>query len=288
MKTYLECVPCFVRQALDTARRLSCDDSVAERILRRVLMTVAEMRMDRQPPYTACEIHRIIREETGLADPYADLKEESTETALRLLDGMQRLVQESPDPFEAAVRFSIAGNAIDFGIVTSMDDIRIEENFTIALEKQLARSDLPQLKETAERAESVLIVGDNAGETVFDIPLLEVFSGKNRMYAVRGNPVINDATRSDAVAAGIDRHARIIENGSDAPGTLLEFCSDEFLEAYNHADLVIAKGQGNFETLYGEPREIYFLTQVKCPVIGRDIDADVGDWIVFYQHGRPV
>lgn len=243
--------------------------------------------MDRPPPYMACEIHRIIREETGLADPYADLKEESTETALRLLDEMRRRVRHSPDSFEAAVRFSIAGNAIDFGIVSRMDDIRIEENFTIALEKRLARSDLSDLKEAAERAESVLILGDNAGETVFDTPLLETLSGKDLMYAVRGSPVINDATRSDAEAAGIDRHARIIESGSDAPGTVLELCSAEFREEYSRADLIISKGQGNFETLYGGPRDIYFLTQVKCPVIGRDIGADVGDWIILHQHGRP-
>ena len=138
-----------------------------------------------------------------------------------------------------------------------------------------------QLKQDLDNAKNVLILADNAGETVFDSLLIEQLPEHLEVtYAVKGSPVINDAVEADAIDAGIDELAEVIDNGTDAPGTLLHQCSSSFIEYFNSADVVIAKGQANFETLNTANREIYFLTQIKCPVIAKAYDYQVGDWIV--------
>jgi hypothetical protein len=130
-------------------------------------------------------------------------------------------------------------------------------------------------------AESILLLGDNAGETVFDKILIEQFGGSAKVvYAAKGGAVINDATLDDAVDAGLQSIASLIDNGTDAPGTVLSQVSPEFRRHYDQADVVIAKGQANFETLNPADREIFFLTQIKCPVIAGRYGYNVGDWVV--------
>ena len=277
--TFVDCVPCFVKQALDAARLVSSDESVHERVLRRVLDATARIEFDRSPPHMARDIHRIIREETGSADPYAEIKRRSTEIALSHLPAARERVGAAPDPFEAAVRFAIAGNVMDFALAAGWDGGRIETALGEALTKPLARSDIEELRRAAGTAAVILYVGDNAGEVVFDGLLLERLPHGRVRFVVKGSPVINDATREDAEAAGLGPLARIVDTGTDSPGTILEDCSREFRDLFSLADVVIAKGQANYETLCDCGREVFFLTQVKCPVIARDTGAEVGDWI---------
>jgi uncharacterized protein with ATP-grasp and redox domains len=279
MRTFLDCVPCFVNQALDAARLVSSDESVHERVLRGVLKAAGQLPFDRSPPHMAREIHRIIREETGSADPYADIKRNSTEIALAHLDAARERALAAPDPFEAAVRFAIAGNVMDFALASTWDGNRIEASLDEALEKTLARSDIEELRQIVETAAIILYIGDNAGEVVFDRLLLERLPAGRVKLAVKGGPVINDATREDADAAGIGELARIVDTGTDSPGVILEDCSQQFRDLFSLADAVIAKGQANYETLCDCGREVFLLTQVKCPVIARDASAEVGDWV---------
>ena len=243
------------------------------------------MRMDLPPPFMGREIHRIIREETGSADPYASLKQKSTLTALNLSGRVEQRIEDAPDPFEAAVRFAIAGNVMDYALATSWDAEKIDTCIAEALSKPLDEDALRILEESAMRARNLLYVGDNAGETVFDRILIQHLPENVVTYAVKGSPVINDATREDAEQAGIGRVARIVDNGFDAPGTILDLCSPEFHDLFDAADVVIAKGQGNLESLSQCDRDVFFLAQVKCPVIARDLNAQVGDWVV--KHHQP-
>jgi uncharacterized protein with ATP-grasp and redox domains len=130
---------------------------------------------------------------------------------------------------------------------------------------------------------AILYLADNAGETVFDRVLIEHLD-RPVTYVVKAAPIINDATFEDAVAAGIDRIAEIIDNGSNAPGTLLDQCSEAFLESFHQAELIIAKGQANYESLSREPAPIFFLLQAKCRVIARDLGVATGD-IILRQPG---
>jgi len=287
MQTYLECIPCFVRQAHDALRQVTTDEELMHRALRRVLVEAAGFKMDLSPPEMAQTIHRIIREESGDPDPYAEIKARSNAAALRLLEEARPLVEGAIDPFEMAVRFSIAGNIMDFALTSKMDDLDLASIVKKTLHKTLDDAAVEALRQAVQEAKTILVLGDNAGEIVFDQLLVGQMGNAKVAYAVKGSPVINDAVREDARISGMDRLAEIVDTGNDAPGTLLGHCSAPFMEWFNSADLVIAKGQANYETLSSAPRPLFFLTQVKCPVIGRDLDKPVGSWVVQYHPGEP-
>jgi uncharacterized protein with ATP-grasp and redox domains len=284
MQSYTECIPCFVRQAHDELQVQGSNDRQTLRVLRRVMKEAGHFALDHTPPVMAQIIHRIIREETGNADPYAQIKADSTRIALKLAEEAEVVILASVDPFRMAVRFSIAGNIMDFALAANWKGLDLTYFVERTRLKGIDDAMVDRLRLAAERAETILVLGDNCGETVFDRLLIEQFPPAQIFYAVKGSPVINDVTLSDACEAGLDRVAELVENGSDAPGTILEDCSESFCELFERMDLVIAKGQANYETLSGVDRHIFFLTQVKCPVIGRDLGEPVGAWVV-REHG---
>lgn len=285
MRTYLDCIPCFTRQALDALRQVTDDEELMHRALRRVLEASSEFEMDLSPPEMARTIHRIIREETGVADPYAEIKAESTAVALRLAESARPIINGAINPFKMALRFSIAGNIMDFALTAKWDQMNLSTFLDDTRLHILDDDAVEQLRNAVEKAQSILFLGDNAGETVFDRLLIEQMPNAAVTYAVKGAPIINDATMADAVAAGLDEVAELIDNGSDAPGTILSLCSPAFQKRFFEAELIIAKGQANYETLSKSDRPLFFLTQVKCPVIGRDIGKPVGSWVVQYHAG---
>ncbi|MDF7806974.1 ARMT1-like domain-containing protein [Pontiellaceae bacterium B12219] len=281
MQSYTDCIPCFVQQAHDALRQVTTEDEeLVRRTLQRVMRAAAEFPLSQTPPAMAQLTHRIIREETGNPDPYAKIKAKSNRLALNLAEEVRRIINASVDPFLMALRFSIAGNIMDFALTSKWNlfelDAFIEDTRFRALEKE----PVERLRTAVKSARSILMLGDNAGETVFDKLLIEQLGGAEVFYAVKGAPIINDATRADALVAGLDAVAKIVENGSDAPGTMLEDCSASFRGLFSEAGLVIAKGQANYETLSNCSRPIFFLTRVKCPVIGRDLGEPLGSWVV--------
>lgn len=285
MHTYLECIPCFVRQAYDALQQVANDDALAHRALRRVLAASAEFKMDLSPPEMAQTIHRIIREETGNPDPYAEIKARSSTVALRLAEEARPLINGSIDPFKMALRFSIAGNIMDFALTSKWDEINLASFVEETRLKELDEAEVETLHSAVNAAQTILFLGDNAGEAVFDRLLIEQMPNAKVTYAVKGAPIINDVTLKDALDSGLDQVAELMDNGNDAPGTILSLCPPAFQKRFAEADLVIAKGQANYETLSTADRDLFFLTQVKCPVIGRDIGKPVGSWIVQHHHG---
>jgi hypothetical protein len=191
------------------------------------------------------------------------------------------LIAEANDPLDAAVRLSIAGNIIDLGPNLKYDLWDVVERTLI---QAFAVDDRAAFREALARAKRVLYLADNAGETVFDRVLIETLHVPVS-YAVKGGPILNDATLEDALAAGVDSAARIVSTGSDAPGTVLRRCSQEFQQLYHEADLVIAKGQANYETLSADGARTFFLLQAKCSVLARDADVPVGSIILKQGQG---
>ena len=281
MRSNLDCIPCFMRQALEAGRQITQDEELLSRALRRISHSISEFDLSLSPPEMGQRIHRILRQEVGCDDPYLQIKKDSNQIALSLVPHVREQLDAAEDPFEVAVRFAIAGNILDFALASVWNDDNIKASFDKALRHPLDLAMLGQLKQNLNQAKTVLILGDNAGETVFDKLLIEQLPKHlDVTYAVKGSPVINDAVEADALEAGIDALATIIDNGTDAPGTVLGKCSESFIKSYNSADIVIAKGQANFETLNTADREVYFLTQIKCAVIARYYGYQVGDWIV--------
>jgi uncharacterized protein with ATP-grasp and redox domains len=284
VKTYLDCFPCMLRQALEAARMAEADAGQQRAVLNRVMELLAVVPVNNTPAETGYHVHRIVREMTGVRDPYKLVKEEATRNALPLVPHLREIVAQADDPLERAVRIAIAGNIIDFAPGTVMNPSKdmqftLEATLERVLHQPFAINDLEALRRALSKAQRVLYLADNAGETVFDRVLIEILE-QPVVYAVKGGPTLNDATQEDAVAAGLEEVAEIVSTGSDAPGTVLESCSPAFRQLYDQAELIIAKGQANHEALDEGDRRLFFLLQVKCPVLGREVGAEVGSIIL--------
>ncbi len=283
MYLYLDCVPCLLRQTLAAVRMAGGDRSVQHQVVRQVLHVLAETDFaGRTPPDMAQWTHRLIRELTGQGDPYRHIKQCSNEVALSMLPALERRIGQSGDPFAAAVRVALAGNIIDFGANHETDvslkgiETVVEQAFAAPL-NSLA---LESLRAAASSAQSILYICDNAGEIAFDRLLIEQLGPHKVTAAVRGGPIINDATMEDAVAAGLTGLTTVISTGDDLPGVIVQHCSEPFQNIFQGADLVIAKGQGNFETLSDVNRNVFFLLKAKCTVAADRIGCRQGDYII--------
>lgn len=279
MKIFFDCIPCFVRQALDSVRLVTDDEAVHERLLREVLQVASRMDLRESPPAMGQRIHRLIRKLTGESDPYRKTKDRFNRLALEIYPKLKARVQCSANPMQMAVRLATAGNVIDMAVNSNLDESHVHEAIEHALTSPF-EGDVEEFSDAVSGAENILYLADNAGEIVFDRLLIEQMPMEKVTVAVRGSPVINDATMVDARAAGITERVDVIDNGSDAPGTILHQCSEAFMKRFNKADLIIAKGQGNYETLSEVERDIFFVLKAKCPVIARDLGCQIDSLVL--------
>ena len=277
MKTYFECFPCYVQQALRATRLFTDDPKVIKSIIDEVGTLFPEISLDKTSAEIGEFIYGKIREVTGIEDPYKQMKNQNTDDALLLVPFCRELIAQSNDPLFTAIKLAIAGNVIDFAIHHTVD---IPAEIDAIIHKQLTISDYDLFKKRLKKSQTILYIGDNAGESVFDRLLIEQLADKKVFFGVRGTPVINDVVEKDAIRAGIDKVAEIVSSGSAVPGTILSKCSDEFIELFKKADMVISKGQGNYEGLSDEKREIFFLLRVKCEVIAGHIGIPVGSLVL--------
>lgn len=215
---------------------------------------------------------------SSIADTYEKEKQDANDEMLARYDEFKAKVNNSVDPFDTALRLAIAGNIIDFGPDHTFD---VSETIERVFTSDLAIDDSADLKAAIEKAKTILYLGDNCGEIVLDKLFLETINHPNVVFAVREKPILNDATEKEAKEVGIPKVARLISNGDDAPSTLLDRVSQDFLEVYNTADLIISKGMGNYEGLMNEtdPR-LFFVLMIKCPVIGEKVGAQNGAFVV--------
>jgi len=279
MRVYLDCVPCFLRQALEAVRLASQDLSIQEKAIRVILQKLSKISWNTSPPHIGREIHTLIKEVTGNPDPYLPLKKRFNQLAINLYPMLEKKVKTANDPFTTAVRLSLAGNMIDFGARPG-EKIDIEKEIDGALKAPLDKQALEKFKKAVTQAQNILFLGDNAGEVVFDKLLVQEIGPQKITYVVKKKPIINDATLEDAEIVNLTDIVKVIDNGTDFPGTVLSVCSKTFINIYEKADLVIAKGQGNYETLNDVKKPIVFLLKIKCPVIAKDIKRNVGDLVI--------
>jgi len=284
MKTYLECIPCFFKQALESAKICGAEVNVQKKILNDVAKAIPTFSLNSSPPEMARIIHAIVKQYTGKEDPYLEIKEKSNSLALGVYDKLKDKVKNSNDRLLTAVELAIAGNIIDYGVKNTLnvdaeiDKILKDEHKTIQYEKDTFFQ-YDAFCTTLNKANNILYLADNAGETVFDRVLLEEIQSKDRkiIYVIKEKPIINDALFEDATMCGIDYIAEVISSGSDAPGTVLSLCSKDFMETFKAADMVISKGQGNFEALSSPGRDVFFLFMAKCPIVAKHVGCDVGN-----------
>ena len=283
MKSQVECLPCFIRQAYDAVRLATPDVNVHEHVLRQVMHWVSTVPLNQTPCVLGWRTHRLIREVTG-GDPYRKVRTRCNQFALGLLPVLETWVQKASDPLDAAIRLAVAANEVDFGIHGYVDDNQVLAAIDHAIDWRIGNDHLLEFREAVDHARAILYLADNAGELVVDQLLLKQLSAEKVTVVVKGSPVMTEATMEDARMIGMPEWIEVIDNGSDAPGTILDSCSRSFLRRYHSADLIIAKGHAQFETLSGVDGNIYFLLKVKCPVIGREIGHKIDSHV--FLHGR--
>jgi len=285
MKVNLDCIPCFQRQALQAVRFISDDETLQERVLREVTKKLLESNWDSTPPELAHQVHSIVKRITNENDPYKEVKKESNDLVLKIYPELKEKVKKSRDPLRTAVRLAIAGNIIDFGVV---QEFNLEKTIRGVLKKKFAIDDYEKLKEKLEDAETLLFFVDNAGEIGLDKLLVETFLETKKLekisFVVKGGPIINDATLEDAVYMGLDGlpNSEFLTISNGAVGTGPARSSQTVKRWIKDHDLVISKGQGNYEGL-SEHNGLFFMLMVKCPIIASDLGVEVGDIILEYK-----
>ena len=279
MKAYPGCYSCLIDQTRKTIGLTGQGSRMAQKIEQDVRSFLDNNPFEDAPAELGRDVYKIIAGYTGIEDPFKSIKREYTDKALSLYPKMKKWVRESDNPLLSAARLSIAGNVIDFGLV---HQIRLEEEIRKVMTEDPAIDHFSEFQELVGRAEYILMLGDNAGETVFDRLLIEEIEPPVK-YAVRGGPIINDAVYEDAVAAGLDQVAEVFSSGSDAAGTSLPLVTGEFRKVFEAAPLIISKGQGNFECLSGVERPIYYLLKAKCQVIADHLGVPRGSLLLFHE-----
>ncbi len=274
MRLHPECIPCFLSASLRAARILGLPDGARWEVVERVAPLALSLPREWPPLLVGGRVQRAVEEIAGQADPFAEVKRIANARAMARLDGLRDRVRGARDPLEEALRVAVAGNLIDFGVSDSFD---LEEALARA-EGAAAHFDYEGFARALSGARRILYIGDNAGEIAWDRLAVEELlgMGKEVTFAVRSGPALNDATLEDARYVGLDRLCRVIGTGAALPGITLEEASDEFRREFRNADLVLAKGMGNFEGLVGVSDKVFFLLVAKCLPVARELGVPVG------------
>ncbi|OGC05491.1 hypothetical protein A3H38_05875 [candidate division WOR-1 bacterium RIFCSPLOWO2_02_FULL_46_20] len=279
MKAFLECVSCIIRQTIEILQRVERSEKRRQDILSAVIKKLAKVDIHQMTPPEATKFaHDVIQKMTGIKDLYKKPKLQNNREALALYPYLKSLVAKAADPLLMAIRLAIAGNIIDLGALAEFD---VKQTVKDVIKQKFAVSDYQRFKRELKRAKLLLYIGDNVGEIVFDKVLIEeLIKQVGVVFAVKSEPVLNDVLMADARMVGLDKVVKVIKSGSDHAGTTMARGTKEFKRLFKKADMVIAKGQGNYETLDTEKKNIYFLLKVKCPCLAQANGFSQGDIIL--------
>jgi len=278
MRTTLDCLPCFLKQTIHTAQLCTASSALQQEIMAEVMKKfLPSIDFTISPPENAVHLYELIAEVSDCPDPFAAVKRESNLFATSIAPLIRQKVNEADNPLLAALTFSIAGNIIDYGSLHQFDMERIIHQ---ALSHHMPINDFAELENDLRQTRTILYLGDNSGELIFDGIAIEKLN-REVTLAVKEKAIINDALLADARECGLENICRVTTNGTGCPGTPMPHCSAEFQQLFHDADLIISKGQGNLETLSEVKAPIYFLLTVKCPVVNDHLFQLTGspsDW----------
>lgn len=273
-----DCYFCHLKTVEKLLEKFKTDTAKAEEFSQQVNVFM-QQNWRLSNPLLATQIQRIAKQHLEINDLYRKEKKQANQLLLSTFDHWEKLINESKDSFHTAAKLAVIGNILDYGAHSV--PLKIEQFIHAKLNEALAIDQTEDLRKAIKKASSILYLGDNAGEIVFDKLFIRTFKHPNVTFAVKGQPVLNDATMEDAKMVGIDSYCHVIDNGSDAPSTLLELCSDEFKQVFDSAELIISKGQGNFEGLMEHPKkQLYFLLMAKCNPIANLLHVKKGSMII--------
>jgi uncharacterized protein with ATP-grasp and redox domains len=274
MKIQENCLPCIVNQAIKVATMVGLEDK--EQLLRKTFTYLSQVDFKTSStPEVIGEIFVLLKKEIGNEDPYKETRVQYNKMFLEQIPDLEREINGVENPFIEAIKYAIIGNMIDFNPIHNLLLSDIETSFTRLKEEQLEINHSNLLIQEIGNAATILYLGDNCGEICLDKILIKKIKELNPscqvFFGTRGEAVVNDSVEEDAYFVGIDDHATIISNGDSSMGTVLYRTSKRFQEIYKNADIVIAKGQANYECLSNENKNIYFLLMTKCSMIAMNI-----------------
>jgi hypothetical protein len=279
-----ECIPCIVNQAYNTSKiAAKANKYLHIKILKAIFSEIQTINHNSSAPYLASAIQSKIKKITGNNNHFAEIKLNNYNKVKQFRPFIEKIIDGSRDRLETAIRIAIIGNIID---LAANPDFDIEYEMNRIASSDFHLSDLEKLKNDLEKAKLILYIGDNFEEAFFDKFLIKELNSFNIVFAVRSTPILNDITLEDAKKLKLNKICKVIESGSKIAGTDVNKCSREFKEYFQKADIVIAKGQGNYETLINEKRSIYFLFKVKCKVIEEKTGYLKGKGILLYSKSK--
>lgn len=282
MRTKVECFPCFLNQVISAARRVSDEEGKKIFAVKEAAKILPNLSIEDSPAYNTYLVLKKAYEVLENPDPYYEEKRKYNKIALNLYPILKELVKNSKDPLYSAVKIAISGNIIDLGIL-DISKINFKEYIKEVLETPLALDHYEYFKRELEKAKNIVYILDNAGEIVFDKVLIEELKDKNVISVVNEGPIINDALMEDAKEIGLDKVCKVITSGTDIVGKIPEKGSEEFKKAFYNADLIIAKGQGNYENLNEKNLNIFFLLKAKCEIIAKSLGINFGGLALAYN-----
>lgn len=283
MKARVDCLPCILKQILATVRRVSADGWFQARAVAMMMKKIAEFDPELSPAELTHDALRQLRSIIGTSDPFAEDKRSYNSMMLAVLPRLRRMVKSSDRALRLAARLAVAGNVIDLGILSEFD---VQAELRAACEGPLAVDHTAELETALKSASTVMYILDNAGEAAIDRLFIEQMQGLDVTCVVRRAPVLNDATRADAEQVGLGKLATIIDPGAEMLGVVPALSSPEFRKLFRRADVVIAKGQANYETLDECGRGIFFLLKAKCPVVAGSLGIREGQAAVLFKSGH--
>jgi len=281
MKTYLECIPCFLNQALRAMDLTKQNPKIKREVITKIMRILSKSKLDKNPPEYAKIVYNLIEKETGNFDSYKTIKKRDNQNALKLLPNLRKIIKNSREPLLIAMKIAIAGNIMDFAAHPNYD---VKETIKKVIKQNFAIDNYNTFKKDIQKSKSIVYIGDNAGEIILDRLLIEQIReiNKNKIYFfVKGKPILNDATIEDAKKAGIDKisNIEIKKISTGFPNVGIERGSKEFISFLKNQDITISKGQGNYESLSEIKANIYFLLIAKCSVIAKDLRIKTGQII---------
>jgi len=288
MKVHLDCIPCFLRQALQAARFATNNEQKHEEVLRACLEAVAGSNWHAAPSQIGLSVHSTAMDVLGIKDPYREEKIRSNAIVLDMYEDLQKEIENNGDPVDKAIRFAIAGNIMDYG---AKSEFNIHDTLQRLKHEKLKINDSMELRHDIKNADTIAYLTDNAGEIVFDRLLMETIDktyGKKKWHVfVKARPIINDATLDTAKQAGLDGVENVIIDAIDFGRNYDDRTDPGFLKKLATYGVAISKGQGNYEALSDASGiNFYFLLMAKCPVIAKDIGVETGDILAIRQTGR--
>ena len=267
MKVSAECMHCLVKRQADNIRKYPDEEKKAE-YLGKVLGIIANGAAEEPAPVLLSYIGRLHEAYFGKPFSFEELKKGYNAMLMEKEEEIRQKIGRAEDPLALALRFAQIGNFIDFGAMDSVDDAKLMEFLEQAETLPLSENTYQNVTEDMKSAKKLIFLTDNCGEIVLDKLLLEtiakVYPHLECTIIVRGEPVLNDATMEDALQVGIEACGKVIPNGTNIAGTYIPWISAEARQVMEEADMLISKGQGNFESLHGCGLNIYYLFLCKC------------------------